>query len=191
MKQAKIYANDFNRIIDATKKFVRNGFSSANESHAYIRLEFSSECQTVTAVAVDGYRLSIEHSVISDCDEDFTVFVKANTRLPRGAYAVVSVEGKEVQIRCNVFVFGYEQPKDDFMNWKEAIPKDKPKFEIGFNGNYLLETLQAAKASCGSSFKSVVRLEFRDELSPVIVRTNEDDIKLLLPVRLRPNSSEV
>ena len=70
---ARIYTNDFNRIISATKGFVeKNGTRKANQ---YIKLEFNAENQIVTAIAVDGYRMSVEHSIISDCENDFVVYI--------------------------------------------------------------------------------------------------------------------
>lgn len=183
MKQAKIFSDDFNRIIAATKSFVSHG--STKRAHEYIKLEFCAELQRVTAVAVDGYRLSVEHSVISDCEEDFSVFVKANTKLPKGEYATISTDGKESEIRCNGFIFGYEQPEDNFLDWNNAIPKEKPALKIGFNGNYLLSALQAARISSGRSFRNPIVMEIYDSLKPIIFRTNNDDIKMVLPIRIK------
>lgn len=180
---ARIYTNDFNRIISATKGFVaKNGTRKANQ---YIKLEFNAENQIVTAIAVDGYRMSVEHSIISDCENDFVVYIKSTICLPKGEYATFSIEGNEAVVRCGGFMFGYEQPEPVDFDWHKAIPQGEPSFKIGFNGNFLLTALQAAKASVGNSFRSPVILEFRSPLDPVILKTNGQDIKMVLPIRIK------
>lgn len=185
MKKAKLFSNDFNRLVSSTKSFVSD--STHMPCNQYIRLEFRSADNQVIASAVDGYRMSVEHSVMSDCDEDFVVFIKSNTRLPSKAWAYISLEddGKEAVIRCNGFSFGYTQPKDNGFDWRKAIPESEAKYKIGFNGNYLLSALQAAKASLGESFRKPVVLEFRSNVEPIILRTNKEDIKMVLPIRIK------
>ena len=180
---AKIYTNDFNRIISATKAFVaKNG---TRKVHQYIKLEFNAENQRVTAIAVDGYRMSVEHSIISDCENDFIVYIKPTVALPKSQYATFSLDGNEAVVRCGGFMFGYEQPQAVEFDWQKAIPQGEPSLKIGFNGNYLLTALQAAKSSVGNSFRSPVVLEFRSPFDPVILKTNGDDIKMVLPVRIK------
>ena len=180
---ARIYTNDFNRIISATKEFVAK--NSTKKVHQYIKLEFNAENQRVTAIAVDGCRMSVEHSIISDCENDFIVYIKSTVSLPKSQYATFSLNGNEAIVRCGDFMFGYEQPDASDFDWKKAIPQGKPSFKIGFNGNYLLTALQAAKSSVGNSFKNTIVLEFRSPLEPVILKTNGEDIKMVLPVRIK------
>lgn len=183
MKTARIYTNDFNRIVAATKSFVST--STYRIAHKYIRLDFDAEHQQVTAMAVDGYRLAVEHAVISDCEENFRVYIKSNIKLPSKQYASFTLEEEEVMVRCGDFIFGYRQPEIDEFDWKKAIPKKEATFRIGFNGNYLLSALQAAKVSAGNTFRSPVILEFRSPVEPVIIRTNTEDIKMVLPLRIK------
>lgn len=184
MPKARIYTNDFNRLIAATKDFISKD-EAAKIAHQYIRLDFSAKDSKVTAVAVDGFRLSVENSVISDCDADFTVYVKPNVKLPAKIYAFISLESDGTAlIRCNGFVFGYDQPEPSEFDWEKAIPQGALSLKIAFNGNYLLSALQAAKVSSGNSFKNPVVLEFRGPLAPVILRTNQEDIKMVLPIRI-------
>lgn len=185
MKSAKIYTNDLNRLIAATKSFVSD--SDHHTCDQYIKLEFHAKDNQVVAMAVDGYRMSVEHSIISDCDEDFVAFFKNNTKLPNKQYATISLteDEKEAVIRCGRFSFGYTQPQDRGFDWEKAIPTSEAKYRIGFNGNYLLAALQAAKVSAGESFRQPVILEFRSNVEPVLLRTNKEDIKMVLPVRLK------
>nr|DAL71695.1 MAG TPA: DNA polymerase III subunit beta [Caudoviricetes sp.] len=182
--KAKILGNDFNRIMDATKQFC--GTSTRHKEQEYIRLDFDAEIQRVTAHACDGYRLSVEHSVIGSCDENFTVYIRGGFRLPKKQYATIEKVENEVQIRCAGALFGFEQPDvSQRFEWQKVIPKDKPAFRIGFNGNYLLNALQAAKVSAGQTFKNPIVLEFWTPTTPVIIRTNTADIKMVLPIRIK------
>ena len=185
MKSARIYTNDLNRLIAATKSFVSD--SNHRPCSQYIKLEFHAADNQVVAMAVDGYRMSVEHSVISDCDEDFVAFIKSNTKLRNKQYATISLteDGKEAVIRCGGFSFGYIQPQDSGFEWEKAIPTSEVKYRIGFNGNYLLAALQAAKVSAGESFRQPVILEFRSNVEPILLRTNKEDIKMVLPVRIK------
>lgn len=181
--KATILGNDFNRIMDATKQFCRSGDKA---QFGYIRLDFDAVALRVEAYACDGYRLSVEHSVIGSCDENFTVYIRGGFRLPKKQYATIEKVENEVQIRCAGALFGFEQPDvSQRFEWQKAIPKDEPTFRIGFNGNYLLNALQAAKVSAGQTFKNPIVLEFWTPTTPVIIRTNTDDIKMVLPIRIK------
>lgn len=184
MKSAKIFTNDFNRLIETTKNFV--SVNSTKPSFNFIKLEFYGKENKVTAIAVDGFRMSVENTIISDCEEDFVCYVKPNIKMPSGCFATINLneETKEAVIKCNGFSFGYDQPIAEEFNWRNAFPKTEVKYKIGFNGNYLLQALQAAKASCGGFRKPVV-LEFRSNLEPILLRTNNEDIKMVLPVRFK------
>lgn len=184
--EAVIFTSDFNRLVEATKKFVAK-FAS-RPIYEYIQLRFDAAESKVTAAAVDGVRLSVEHSVVSDCDEDFVAYIRPNVKLPSNQQAKISVDGDEVMIRCNGVVFGYKQPSGEFLQYEKVLPKTEVKYKIGFNANYLLEALQAAKASNGGSLRQPMVLEFRGPLEPVIIRTNKEDIKMVLPIRLKEES---
>lgn len=182
--KATILGNDFNRIMDATKQFCDT--STRHKELEYIRLDFDAETQRVTAHACDGYRLSVEHSVIGSCDENFTVYIRGVFRLPKKQYATIEKVENEVQIRCAGVLFGFKQPDNQNpFDYENVFPKEKPQFKIAFNGNYLLTALQAAKISAGNTFRNPIILEFWGPLNPVVIHTNEDDAKLVLPIRTK------
>ena len=185
MKSARIFTNDLNRLIAATKSFVSD--SDHRPCDQYIKLEFHAADNQVVAMAVDGYRMSVEHSIISDCDEDFVAFIKSSTKLPQKQYATISLtaDGKEAMIRCSGFSFGCIQPQDSGFKWEKAIPTSEVKYRIGFNGNDLLAALQAAKVSAEDSFRQPVILEFRGNMEPILLRTHKEDVKMVLPVRIK------
>ena len=182
MKKAKMSSSAFNRIIDATKDFCAK--HNRNPAYNHIRLEFHSDSDEVVAVAVDGFRMSVEHAVAKS-EEDFIVYVKGNVKLPANSNAVFELVDDEAIIRCNGFIFGYKQPEGEFLDWEKVIPTNEIQYKIGFNGDYLLSALQAAKKSVGSSFKNAVILEFRSPTEPILLRTNVDDVKLVLPIKIK------
>lgn len=176
-------AGALNKILEATKAFQSK--NNRRPLYNYIRLEFHSEDDEVIAIAVDGFRMSVEHAVAKS-EEDFTVYVHGNVKLPKLSTVDIELVDNEVILRCDGYVFGYRQPSDaEYLDWKNVVPEGEPTFRIGFNGDYLLSALQAAKASVGGTYKTPVVLEFRSSLDPVVLRTNKHDIKLVLPVRIK------
>ena len=180
--KARLFSDDFNRIIAATKGFVRKDMLKV--LHHFIRLEFCAANSSVTAIAVDGYKMSVEHADCK-CDEDFVAYINASTKLQRGMEATIEIVDNDAIIRCGEFIFGCPQKEGEFLDWEKALPQEEASFRIGVNGDYLLTALQAAKTSCGNRFRRPVVLEFRGELAPILVRTNENDIKMVMPVRLK------
>ncbi len=182
MKKAIMTTDVFNRLIDATKGFVQK--TGSRKTYQYIRLEFHSADDEVSAIAVDGFKMSVEHAVCKS-EEDFTVYVKSNIKLPRKTDVEIELDEDEAVFRCDGFMFGYHQPNGEFLNWEDVLRKDEPSFRIGFNGEYLMKALEAARISAGGSYKTPIVLEFRTPLDPVIIRTNKHDIKMVLPVRIK------
>jgi DNA polymerase III sliding clamp (beta) subunit (PCNA family) len=182
MRKASMSTGAFNRIIEATKTFCPK--RGARPIHNYIRIEFHAEKDEAVAVAVDGHRMSVEHAVATS-NEDFVVYVRGNVKLPKDSVVDIELVDREAIFRCDGFVFGYQQPEGEFLDWQGAISQTEPQFKIGFNGDYLLSALQAAKASVGGAYKTPVVLEFRTPLDPIILRTNKHDVKLVMPVRIK------
>ena len=184
MKKATMSAGALNRILEATKAFQAK--RSRNPANNFIRLEFHSDDNEVIAVALDGFRMSVEHA-FAQIEEDFIVYVHGNVKLPKNSQVHIELANNEAIFRCDGYVFGYQQPNDDleYIDWKGVIPEGEPKFKIGFNGDYLLSALQAAKTSVGGTYKTPVVLEFRSSIEPIVLRTNKHDVKIVLPVRIK------
>ena len=187
--KAQISAPSLKRLIQATRGFIDR--SDRHPVHKYIRLEFSREFSLVTAIAVDGYKISIEHATCS-VDEDFTAYIKAVIPPARkNSVAFIELNDGVCSININGCIVGYQQPDDNFIDWKNALSDvdQKPvQYRIGFNGDYLLAALQAAKASVGNTFSKPIILEFRSSLDPLLIKTNQSDVKMVLPVRLKEES---
>lgn len=183
MKKARMSTGALNRLIEATKAFCAK--NSTKRIHEYIKLEFHANTDEVIAVALDGFRLSVEHAV-AQSEEDFCVYIKGNVKLPKDRTVDIELVEDEAIFRCEGFVFGYQQPKSgEFLDWQKVLPTSDVQYKIGFNGDYMLSALQAAKASVGGTYKGPVILEFRSSVEPIILRTNKDDVKMVLPVRIK------
>ena len=94
MKKARMTTDVFNKLIEATKGFAQK--SGSKPIHNYIRLEFHSTDDEVVAIAVDGYKMSVEHGVCNS-EEDFAVYVKSNIKLPNAIF--ISLRSKNISER--------------------------------------------------------------------------------------------
>ena len=187
MKIVIMSTNVFNTIIAAVKGAV--SASERNPMYKNIRLEFRKENNTVTAIATDGFRLFVEHATCYEVEEDFDCYIKPSVHLPRGNSMRLELKKRDetesvVEIECLGCIFGFVQPTGAFLDWENVLP-DSPTFRIGVNAEYLLSTLQAAKASVGGAFKQPAILEFRGPIGPITIKTNREDVKMVLPVRIK------
>lgn len=187
MRIAVMNTNVFNTIIAAVKGAVST--SARKPMYEYIRLEFRRENKAVTAIATDGYRLFVEHATCFEIEEDFDCYIKPSVRLPRGQDMRLELKERSetesaVEIECLGCIFGFVQPVGEFLDWEKVLP-DAPTFRIGVNAEHLLSALQAAKASVGGTFKQPAILEFRGPIAPITIKTNREDVKMVLPVRIK------
>lgn len=187
MKIVIMDTNVFNKIIAAVKGAVST--SVAKPMYKNIRLEFRKENNAVTAIATDGFRLFVEHATCYEVEEDFDCYIKPSVHLPRGNSMRLELKKRDetesvVEIECLGCIFGFVQPTGAFLDWEKVLP-DSPTFRIGVNAEYLLSALQAAKASVGGAFKQPAILEFRGPIGPITIKTNREDVKMVLPVRIR------
>lgn len=186
--QASIDRVNFNRLIEATRRFVRA--DSNNAALRYIRIDFSKEDSTATASAVDGFRLSVETCICNDVDSDFTVYVKPNASKCPKSIGCVLVEKLEdaATIRYGDVGISYKQPKGDPFDYQKALrdmATTEARYKIGFNGDYLISALQSAKAGLGEAFKNPIVLEFRSPTEPILLNTGKGNVKVVLPVRIK------
>lgn len=187
MKIVIMSTNVFNTIIAAVKGAV--SARAGKPVYKNIRLEFRKENNAVTAIATDGFRLFVEHATCCEVEEDFDCYIKPSVHLPRGNFMRLELKKRDetesvVEIECLGCIFGFVQPTGEFLDWEKALP-DSPTFRIGVNAEYLLSALQAAKASVGGAFKQPAILEFRGPIGPITIKTNREDVKMVLPVRIR------
>ena len=187
MRLAIMDTNVFNKIIAAVKGAVST--SVGMPMYKNIRLEFRKENNAVTAIATDGFRLFVEHATCCEVEEDFDCYIKPSVHLPRGNSMRLELKKRDetesvVEIECLGCIFGFVQPTVPFLDWEKVLP-ESPTFRIGVNAEYLISALQAAKASVDGAFKQPAILEFRGPLGPITIKTNREDVKMVLPVRIR------
>ena len=182
--KATISTREFNRLIAATKAFV--DVHGARPLYKLIKLEFSAKNQRVTAIALDGFRMAVENAALAECDEDFIAYIGSNIKLPsrKDVYAQIELQGNRLIVDCEGYIFGSVQPAIEGFDWKKVVPRSDVRYKIAFNGDLLLSALQAAKVSCGGKYSQHITLEFRGPLEPIVLRTNKEDIKLILPMRI-------
>lgn len=186
--KAIITAFHLKQLIGATKKFV--GTSELSPMQMYIRIEFSRSKQTATASAIDGYRISEVTKFCIVEGEDFTVYVRPTLPISqfKGERVCVELDGDYCRISCGDLSVGCKQPTGQFFDTEEYIaglPTDPPRFRIGFNAQYLLDVLQAAKLASPESIRSIITLEFQNPQSPVITRGINGGTFVILPVRVK------
>lgn len=184
--KAIINTREFNRIIAATKAFV--DVHGERPLYRRIKLEFSAKNKRVTAVAMDSFRMAVENAALDECDEDFIAYTEGNIKLPsrKDVYAQIELQGDILNVYCEGLIYGYVQPAIEGFDWGKVVPRSDVRYKIAFNGDLLLSALRAAKISCGGKHSQCITLEIRGTSEPIILRTNKEDIKLMMAMRIHP-----
>lgn len=169
--KATLNCAELKRLIRATKDFVQICDTNC-EAHSYIRLELSAEDRKITAVAIDGTRVSIETTQAVDIDADFICYIKGN--IPNGNkfdIAEIRLEGDYCYVTVNGVTVGYEQPDSDFFDYKtyvERLSRSKPAAAIILSRKLLRDAMQSISPSAK---RDVVTVEVRGDLEPMVIRT--------------------
>lgn len=182
--RAVIFTQDLKRLVKATKDFM--GSHALRPAQQYIKLEFEKETLTVTAIATDGYRLSVEHASCTAIDEDFTAYIKAT--LPKcksGDTAVIEVKDAFCYISTKDLAVGVRQPNGEFFDYQSFLQDQAERqvsYRIALNKNFLVDALRAITTRPNDP----VIFEFGRCGQPMVIRTekNKQDIKIVLPCRL-------
>lgn len=146
------------------------------------------EEQSVTAYALDGYRLA-RKAVVSDVMEGGGALLLPVVDIPKGAFACeISTEGGSVTLTFdNGTTVRAEPPAECFPNVekleKSFREEEKPTLSIWLNPKLLQEALKAVQ----SGKKNIpVRLDFFHAQDPVVLQLDGDaarDRLLVLPVK--------
>jgi hypothetical protein len=183
-------------MIEATKKFIAPDGNNRIMAQ-YIRIDFCKAGLTAKAFAADGYRMSIENADCFEVDEDFSAYVKPQLpaiRTKESVYAIVEIVGKNCLIDISGQITGFRQPEGERYNDQvmlETLQNHPVSFRVGFNGQYLLDAVQAARASIPNWPIMPVILEFREPNDAVLLRTGKDNVKAVLPIRLKENTERM
>lgn len=184
--KAIIEANELKRIVDNTKRFV-----GVNDKRMeYIRLEIDAEKKMIRAVALDGYKLSVEYAKIQDTDESFICYIKpVIPKITRSTeHAVIELSGDRVLIQADESIMGYVQPSFDYYDVDKLIKEEMEKEiirTIGVNAKYIKDALVSAKDSMRS--RDIIKIDVRNPNEPLMMRSMgydglPENIKIILPV---------
>lgn len=183
--RATLEGATFNRLIGAVRNFT--GKSEVSPQNRLIQLHFHREGTSVKAYALDGFRAAKECAVCYTVEEDFVALISPPPLKANGS-ALVEVEVSDgfAYVSYGDIRFRTKQPDVKPFDVQKFIDDTMQKPDImrfGANVDYLLDALKSLKASGASSRKPVI-VEFRSPLEPIILRTDRDNPKMVLPVRL-------
>lgn len=184
--KAVIEANELKRIVDNTKRLV-----GVNDKRMeYIRLEIDAEKKMIRAIALDGYKLSVEYAKIQDADESFLCYIKpVIPKITRSTeHAVIELSGDRVLIQADESIMGYVQPSFGYYDVDKLIKEETEKKiirTIGVNAKYLKDALVSAKDSMRS--RDIIKIDVRNPNEPLMIRSMgydglPENIKIILPV---------
>ena len=184
--KVRLYAKDFKRVIDNTKRFVSTGFGSGLMQWIY--LEINADKRIIKASALDGHRISIEYASVESADESFSCYIKPNIpKINRFAeYADLWVEDKRLFVQVGESIMGYVQPDGEFYKLDillKSIQENKRLAVVGVNAKFLKDAMESI-SDHGS--KKIVRIDLYDSKSPIVIRSVEEgarnNLKIVLPV---------
>lgn len=184
--KATLSGEALNQLIGAVKSFTSK--SDARPLNQYIHIFFSADGCKATAYALDGYRAAKESVVCGFVDEDFDVMVLApRIKARRGSNVEVYRDGDRSFIDYGDITFRTQRPEgtpfdvEKFISG-EAAKENKQAF--GINADYMIDALKSLKES-GAAIRKPVIIEFTSPVAPILLRTDEDNYKVVLPMRIR------
>ena len=96
-------------------------------------------------------------------------------------------DGEITDIEFRDMRFRTKRPDGEFMDCEKALSgamNREKQLQFGANVDYLIDALKSLKASGATTQKPVI-FEFRGETEAMIFRTDADNAKMVLPVRLQ------
>ena len=189
MSKAIIETAEFNRLVNSTKGFV--GTSSAKPQHQWIRLEIKGD-KSVIAIAVDGYKMSVERAECVEADEDFIAYVKPTIKKFKFSkkfsvidFVTIELINKNLYIAHNDDIIGYRQPEGELFDWEKVmgdLKKKEAAYKVSVNPEYLKIAMQSLEPTNGTCVTSII--EFRSATEPVLIRVGRNSERIVLPVRV-------
>jgi DNA polymerase III sliding clamp (beta) subunit (PCNA family) len=183
--KATLSGEALNQLVGSVKAFT--GKSDVRPQNQFIHILFSADGCKATAYAIDGYRAAKESVVCGFVDEDFDVMVLApRIKAKRVSNVEVYRDGDRSFIDYGDITFRTQRPDgtpfdvEGFISG-EAAKENKQAF--GINADYMIDALRSLKES-GAAIRKPVIVEFTSPLAPVLLRTDADNYKVILPVRL-------
>jgi DNA polymerase III sliding clamp (beta) subunit (PCNA family) len=180
--KAILKTEDLKRLIKGTVKFVSK--EERKYILQYVQLKFSKDEMTVTAIALNGYMLSVETVKCYNLDESFTAYIRPH--LPVGAkceYSTIEMSGENCLIDIDGRIVGYKQPDGEFFNSDKFLYETEhlPVIaEIALTKDFLIDAIKSLQQD--ELKKSPVVIQIRNGLQPVSVQMGKST-RHILPVR--------
>lgn len=180
--KAILKTEDLKRLIKATAKFISK--DDNRQMLQWIQLKFDKEKLTVTAIALDGCKLSVETVKCFDLDEDFTVCIRPY--LPVGAkdmYSKIELSDKLCLIDIGGRFTGYKQPEGNFFDAEKFLTETEqlPVInEVALTRDFLVDALKSLQQDELKRLPVIIQL--RDDLKPVSIKMGKST-RYILPVR--------
>ncbi len=192
--KALIDAMQFKQLMEGVKHAVSN--DTARPILQYIKLDIKPD--TVTAYAVDGYRLAkavISNTAHAPTDE-FTSFIKPFTISKQTVdmiYPIEIIKDGEGSVTVAMQTSGgktelmFEQPSVEFVDAESIIAgAQEHDRELGVNANFVAAALKAiAKSTQNSNNLAVIQTKEDNNQAFIITGKGEgiDVTQLILPIR--------
>ena len=181
--KAILKTEDLKRLIKATAKFI----SKDENRHAlhWIKLTFHKDTLTAQAVAIDGYRVSVESVSCLSVIDSFTVYIKPYLPVKaKDKVAEVCLSDGKCLINIGGNMTGYVQPDIKYLDDNkiisdiEALPVLR---EVLLSKEFLTDALNSLLPDSPSS-RQTVMLQLREDHQPVSIRSGES-VRYVLPCR--------
>lgn len=178
--RAVIRAEEFKRLIDNTKKFTGG---SGLMQWIYLQVKSTAE---ITATALDGHRVSVEHAHLMECDEAFNCYIKPTIKVKKNDDPVeIELTDGKLFITVGDNITGYKQPEGTYYPVDKVFKDtqdEEIKASIAVNPKLLKDALDSL------TYSHAVIMEIRNKKSPIIVRPAsqgiKENIKLVLPMNV-------
>lgn len=164
--KATISSCDLKRLINSTKKFVRDN----GHDHLMPFIKVTVSQGNLTGVALDGHRIAREKiSCMSDCD--FDCYIKPVIPALKGCeYCTIELIDNYAYITAGDNRTGFKQPEGEYYKTNDYFDKEKYQtFTIGFNSKYLKEALE--------SMGEKVVLRFGNPRDPVYIHNAGKEVR--------------
>lgn len=193
--KVRLYASEFKRLIDNTKRFVSTEYCSDARMN-WIYLNINAELKTIKATALDGHKISVEYGEIVETDESFSCYIKPNIPkiLKSNRYVDLELIGGRLYAEIGDSITRYVQPEGEYYKVDEMLDgmmQGEKTMTIGFDANLLKDAL----ASIGKFGERtpIAIIDLYDPKSPIIIKSgkrgNKQNIKAVLPVNI-PHQEE-
>ncbi len=175
--KAVIDTRELRRLINSTKGSM--GKEDNRLMLTFIRLDFDKSTRTVTATALDGFKLAIEKTSLTYVDETFHAYIKPYLPVGIDSTATIEVKDGHCFISDGERCVGYKQPEGKWLDVDDLLKKydNTPvQCDICIDAEYLNEALKSIK------YDKPIRLEYRGEEQPIIIK-KENSVRIVMVCR--------